>query len=65
MLLNKLSVRYNTPPIMPGMKTQLSTHFEGFFSQKNSNSKSEFSTLKLVKTSEKNLEKNEEKSFFK
>jgi len=65
MLLNKLSVRYNTTPIMPGMKTQLSTHFEDFFSQKNSDSKSKFSTLKLGKTGGKTLEKNEEKSFFK
>jgi len=34
MLLNKLSARYNTTPIMPMTKTQLSTHYEGFSHRK-------------------------------
>ena len=54
MLLNKLSVRYNTTPIMLGMKTQLSTHFEGFFSQKKIQTQKQFQHIqKLVKTSGK------------
>jgi len=65
MLLNKLSVRYNTAPIMPEMKTQLSTHFEGFFLIEKFRLKKRNSTLKLVKTGGKTLEKNEEKSLFK
>jgi len=46
MFLNKLSVTYNTTPIMPVVKTRLSSRFEGFCHRKIQTPKSNFNTWK-------------------
>ena len=50
MLLNKLSARYNTTPIMPMTKTQLSTHYEGFSHRKIQTQKQFQHIQELIKT---------------